>query len=120
VTNALGITATDISTATAAEIDEAVRMLISKRRALPQWITDGRVAREDVVDVVRRALQRVAKNTGGYKAEHEGTYGYEVHALAASGYLWFPDEDLVQVSPAPSGGAIHAATITPAPGWAGW
>lgn len=43
--------------------------------------------------VVVRVASRVFMNEDGLKEEHEGQYGYQVNALAASGYLWFTDID---------------------------
>lgn len=64
--------------------------------------------------VVVRAASRVWDNTDGYKEEHEGQYGFKRDAMVASGYLWFTDIDVLDltgVDPKAKGGLIGTATI---------
>lgn len=100
------------------EIDRTVRKLLARRRPLPGWLASGQVQREDVLDVVVAAVDRVLANPEGFRSESEGTYSYQVNPVVASGYIWFTDEDLSQVTP--SAPSVRSARVTPSRPWAGF
>ncbi len=102
-------------------IDQAARKLLAKRRRLSDWVAAGSVTHDDVVDVVARAVARVTKNPDGLASENEGEYAYKLNPLAASGDLWFPADDLAQVTPGHTGGhALGTARTHPSAEWRGW
>lgn len=102
-------------------LDRVVRRLLARRRRLPEWVASGLVHRDDVIDVVASAMERVTLNPGALKSEAEGDYRYEVNQLVASGNIWFPDDELAQITPGGSTStAIGTAHVRPSPGWRGW
>lgn len=48
-------------------------------------------------DVVARSVMRVVRNPEGYTSEQEGNYQYSLRAQVASGYLWFTDDDVIDL-----------------------
>lgn len=102
-------------------IDQVVRRLLARRRRLPEWLAAGLVTRDDVIDVVASAVSRVILNPGALKSEAEGDYRYEVNQMVASGNIWFPDDELAQITPGGSTAtAIGTAHVQPSTGWRGW
>jgi hypothetical protein len=79
------------------KIDEAVRALLSYMPDIPVRIAAGTLDPLLVGDKVVAAVLRVVRNPTGYDEEQEGDYRYRLNKLVASGDIWFPDRDLIEL-----------------------
>jgi hypothetical protein len=79
------------------KIDEAVRELLSIIPDIPTRIAAGKLSVELVTDKVVAAVLRVVRNPTGYDQESEGDYSYKLRPTVASGDIWYPSKDLIQL-----------------------
>lgn len=78
-------------------IDAAVRELLAVIPKIPARIADQSLDADFVKDKVVDAVLRIVRGPEGFLQENEGEYGYQRNPRVASGDLWFPPEDLVQL-----------------------
>lgn len=109
MSNALGVTIEDVQesyegTITSArvtwvnnKIDEAVRKLVHMIPDLPGRVASGAIDPQFVTDNVVKAVLRVVRNPQGLETESEGDYSYKLRTLMASGDVWYPDSDLIDM-----------------------
>lgn len=79
------------------KIDEAVRELLSTIPDIPARIASGALNAQLVTDKVVAAVLRVVRNPTGIDQESEGDYSYRISKTVASGDIWFPTKDLIQL-----------------------
>lgn len=79
------------------KIDEAVRELLSIVPDIPARIAAGKLSVELVTDKVVAAVLRVVRNPEGMDQESEGDYSYRLRPTVASGDIWYPNKDLIQL-----------------------
>lgn len=79
------------------KIDEAVRELLNVIPDIPTRIAAGTLNANLVSDKVVAAVLRVVRNPTGYDQESEGEYSYKLRPTVASGDIWYPTKDLVQL-----------------------
>jgi hypothetical protein len=79
------------------KIDEAVRELISVIPDVVTRVNLGTLDRDLVTDKVVAAVLRVVRNPTGFDQESEGEYSYKLRPTVASGDIWYPTKDLVQL-----------------------
>lgn len=60
-------------------------------------LASGALSEELFKDVVSRSVMRVLRNPAGFTSEQEGNYQYSTRAQVASGYLWFTDDDVIDL-----------------------
>ena len=85
---------------------KAERRLLARAKSIPQRVEDGRLAVEDVADVVTDMVLRVVRNPGGYSSEGAGEFNYRIDWAAASGRIQVTREDLTNLGIGQSGPAI--------------
>ena len=107
--NALGVTFEDVNESYEEEIDtddrawverkidEATRELVSLIPDLVPNISALKVDAQLAKDKVIAAVLRVVRNPGGIEQEQEGDYNIRLRNLTASGDMWFPEKDLLQL-----------------------
>lgn len=78
-------------------IDKAVRQLLSIIPDIPDRITAGTLDSDLVTDKVVDAVLRVVRNPAGFDSEGEGDYNYKLRPTVASGDIWYPEKDLIQL-----------------------
>lgn len=79
------------------KIGEAERELISMIPDLETRITENRIDAQLVIDKVVAAVLRVVRNPKGIETEDEGDYGVKLRNTVASGDIWYPEKDLLQL-----------------------
>jgi len=79
------------------KIDEAVRELLNVIPDIPTRIAAGSLHAGLVSDKVVAAVLRVVRNPTGFDQESEGEYSYKLRPTVASGDIWYPTKDLVQL-----------------------
>ncbi len=67
------------------------------RRVLAR-LNSGALPIEMYNAVVIRIVSRVVANPDGLKEEHEGQYGYQTHQMVGSGYIWYTDDDRIDLT----------------------
>lgn len=80
------------------KIDEAVRLLLERTPGLRQRLAAGKVDREFMLDKIANAVLRVVRNPFGMESESEGNYAVKLNNKVASGDIWFPIEDIHDLS----------------------
>lgn len=60
-------------------------------------LASGALDAEDFKDVVARAVLRILRNPEGFTGETEGNYQYQKRATVAAGYLFFTDDDIIDL-----------------------
>jgi len=78
-------------------VDRAVRLLIQRIPSIPDRVAAGSLDRDFVVDKVAEAAHRVYRNPEGMESEAEGEYNYKLRTIMASGNVWYPDADLIDL-----------------------
>lgn len=78
-------------------IDKAVRQLLSFIPDIQERITAGTLDADLVTDKVVDAVLRVVRNPTGFEQEGEGEYNYRLRPTVASGDIWYPEKDLIQL-----------------------
>lgn len=82
------------------KIDEAVRLLLLRTPGLKQRVEAGTVDLELLQDKIAAAVLRVVRNPFGMESESEGGYSVKLNNKVASGDIWFPIEDIHDLSEA--------------------
>lgn len=79
------------------KIGEAERSLFGLIPNLKARVESGDIDIELVKDKVIGAVLRVVRNPQGIETEGEGDYSIRLSKTVASGDIWYPDKDLVQL-----------------------
>lgn len=100
------------------KLDQAVRELFASIPTLKARYDSGKIDEDLVKDKVIDAVLRVVRNPKGIEDEGEGDYNVRLNKLVASGDIWFPEKDLIQLGwEAPRKtkmGTVHSKAT---PGW---
>ena len=87
---------------TVAYVDNLIRQ--ARERIQTRWgslvlsrLDSGELTVEGFKDVVARAALRVLRNPEGFTGETEGNYQYQKRATVAAGYLFFTDDDVIDL-----------------------
>lgn len=79
------------------KVDEAVRELLGMVPKIPARIEAETLDSKLVEDKVVAAVLRVVRNPEGIESEGEGDYNIRLRNTVASGDIWFPEKDLIQL-----------------------
>ena len=80
------------------KIRQAVGRLRSRYGARIRRRLDAGLLDEDTFkDTVAEAVLRIVRNPDGYRMEQQGNYQYQLSAAVASGYLWFTNDNLLDL-----------------------
>lgn len=101
------------------KIGEAERSLFAIIPQLKTRVVDGTIDIDLVKDKVIAAVLRVVRNPFGIENEGEGDYSIKLNKLVASGDIWFPEKDLIELGWTPAKNRGHTRTVhsKATPGW---
>src|SRR5690606_36691666 len=77
---------------------QAIRRVRSRWGALVEArLASGVIDAEAFKDVIARAVHRILRSPEGFTGEQEGNYQYQKRATVAAGYLFFTDDDVIDL-----------------------